>query len=139
MLNPGAPFLVYLYYAFDGRPAVFRLAWRISDVLRRAICRLPAAMKHVVTDLLALIVYFPLARGSLLAEKLGMKVGNIPLSYYRTHSFYTMRTDSRDRFGTPLERRFTRSEIAGMMLAAGLHDVRFSEAAPYWCAVGYKA
>lgn len=139
MLKPGAPFLVYLYYAFDGRPIVFRLAWRLSDVLRRGICRLPSAMKHAVTDVLALFVYFPFARISRLAEKLGMDVGNIPLSYYRAHSFYTMRTDSRDRFGTPLERRFTRSQIASMMLAAGLRDLKFSEGAPYWCAVGIKA
>jgi SAM-dependent methyltransferase len=138
MLKPGAPFLVYLYYAFDGRPLMFRLAWRLSDLLRRAICRLPPAVKHGVTDLLALCVYFPLAKLSLLAETFGMNVGNIPLSYYRGHSFYTMRTDSRDRFGTPLERRFTRSEIAGMMSAAGLRDVTFSESAPYWCAVGCK-
>ena len=139
MLKPGAPFLVYLYYAFDGRPLLFRLAWRASDLLRRMICRLPSAAKHLVTDGLALLVYWPLARLALIAEKVGLGVGNIPLSYYRTHSFYTMRTDSRDRFGTPLERRFTRSEIAAMMNAAGLREVRFSEGAPYWCAVGYKA
>ncbi len=139
MLKPGAPFLVYLYYAFDGRPAMFRFVWRVSDVLRRAICRLPSAVKHAVTDVLALLVYWPLARLSWFAEKLGMCVKNIPLSYYRAHSFYTMRTDSRDRFGTPLERRFTKAEISSMMGVAGLRDVRFSEATPYWCAVGYKA
>lgn len=139
MLKTDAPFLVYLYYAFDGRSAAFRLAWRISDVLRRGICRLPSAAKHAVTDVLALLVYWPLARLSLLAEHLNLNVKNIPLSYYRSHTFYTMRTDSRDRFGTPLERRFTKIEIASMMSAAGLRDVRFSEGAPYWCAVGYKA
>jgi ubiquinone/menaquinone biosynthesis C-methylase UbiE len=138
MLKQGAPFLVYLYYAFDGRPMVFRLAWRISDFLRRAIWRLPSSAKHAVTDVLALLVYFPLARISLVVDKLGMNVDNIPLSYYRALSFYTMRTDSRDRFGTPLERRFTKAEILNMMTAAGLRDVHFSEGAPYWCAVGYK-
>ena len=49
-----------------------------------------------------------------------------------------MRTDSRDRFGTPLEQRFTRNEIAAMMESAGLDDVRFSDRAPFWCAVGIK-
>jgi hypothetical protein len=49
-----------------------------------------------------------------------------------------MRTDARDRFGTPLEQRFTRQEITAMMSAAGLDKVRFSELAPYWCAVGIK-
>ena len=31
-----------------------------------------------------------------------------------------MRTDSRDRFGTPLEKRYSRREISEMMQAAGL-------------------
>ena len=54
---------------------------------------------------------------------------------YRNTSFYTMRTDSRDRFGTPLEQRFTRSEIKDMMLAAGLDDIKFSNRS-FWVAVG---
>ena len=138
MLKPGAPFQLYLYYAFDNRSFLFRLIWRCSDLLRRAVCRLPSALKHLVTDILAVMVYYPLARFSLLVERMGLNVASIPLSYYRNHSFYTMRTDSRDRFGTPLEHRFTRREIAAMMDTAGLDDVRFSDCAPYWCAVGIK-
>ena len=49
-----------------------------------------------------------------------------------------MRTDSRDRFGTPLEQRFTRKEIEKMMESAGLKDITFSEETPFWCAVGIK-
>ena len=138
MLKPGAPFLVYLYYAFDNRPLAFKLAWRFSDLLRRGIRRLPARLKHLVTDTLAVLVYWPLARISLLGERLGFDVSNVPLSYYRHHSFYTMRTDSRDRFGTPLEQRFNRSQIESMMQSAGLENIRFSERAPFWCAVGVK-
>ena len=138
MLKSGAPFLVYLYYAFDNRSLAFKFIWRCSDILRRVIYRLPASLKHLVTDALAAIFYFPLARMSLLLERLGMRVSGIPLSYYRKHTFYTMRTDSRDRFGTPLEQRFTRKEISQMLEAAGLMDIRFSERAPFWCAVGIK-
>lgn len=138
MLKPGAPFLLYLYYAFDNRPAAFRFAWRCSDVLRRGIRRLPPRLKHALTDVIAATVYWPLAKLSSLGERLGFNVANVPLSYYRAHSFYTMRTDSRDRFGTPLEQRFSRGQIESMMQAAGLRDIRFSEYAPYWCAVGIK-
>jgi SAM-dependent methyltransferase len=138
-LKPGAPFLLYLYYAFDNRSAAFKLAWRCSDALRRVISRMPGTLKHAVTNALALGIYLPLARMSSVAEKLHFDVEGIPLSYYRNHSLYTMRTDARDRFGTPLEQRFTRAEIEQMMVAAGLRDIRFSERAPYWCAVGFKA
>jgi len=139
MLKQGAPFQLYLYYAFGNRSTMFKLIWRCSDFLRRGICKLPAMLKHLLTDALAAMLYFPLARLSLLFERLGFDVRDIPLSYYRNHSFYTMRTDSRDRFGTPLEQRFTRSQIAQMMSEAGLESIHFSESAPYWCAVGYKA
>lgn len=138
MLKPGAPFLLYLYYAFDNRSAPFQILWRCSDVMRRVICRLPAQLKHIVTDCLAATVYYPLARFALLIEYLGSSADRVPLAYYRHHTFYTMRTDSRDRFGTPLEQRFTRTQIAEMMEAAGLRDVCFSTRAPYWCAVGLK-
>ena len=138
LLKPGAPFQVYLYYAFDNRSVLFKLIWKCTDLLRQVIYQLPPFLKHLVTDVLAAIVYYPLARLSLLVEKLGFSVWSIPLSYYRNHSFYTMRTDSRDRFGTPLEQRFTKKEIATMMESAGLVDVRFSDSAPYWCAVGFK-
>lgn len=138
MLKPGAPFLLYLYYRFDNRSAGYRMLWSVSDWIRQAVSRLPSKPKHVVTDLLALVAYFPLARAALLAEKLGVDVTGWPLAYYRDHSWYTMRTDSRDRFGTPLEQRFTREEIRSMMEAAGLESVTFSERAPFWCAVGFR-
>jgi hypothetical protein len=69
----------------------------------------------------------------------GLAVNGVPLSFYRDHSFYTMRTDARDRFGTPLEQRFTKEQIEKMMRDAGLTDIVFSEMAPYWCALGFKA
>jgi len=97
MLKPGAPFLCYIYYAFDNRSAAYRLAWRCSDWLRRGICRLPAGVKAHVTDLLALAVYYPLARIARLVEGANLDPSNIPLAYYRNHSLYTMRTDARDR------------------------------------------
>ena len=138
LLKPGAPFLLYLYYRFDNRPLWFRALWRVSDLLRGGISRLPERAKAVVTDVLAAVLYWPLARLARAVEKLGGDPAPLPLSFYRSKSFYTMRTDSRDRFGTPLEQRFTKAEILAMMNAAGLTRVRFSEREPYWVAVGLK-
>ena len=138
ILKPGAPLLVYLYYAFDNRGWVYRVLWRASDLVRRIICKLPSRFKHLVTDVIAAIVYFPLARLSLLLDKVGINAASMPLFYYRNHSFYTMRTDSRDRFGTPLEQRFTKQQIKSYMERSGLIDIKFSDNAPYWCAIGIK-
>lgn len=137
-LKRGAPFLLYLYYAFDNQPAWFRAIWRVSDAVRRATSRLPHAAKLATTQTIALFVYWPLARVARVAEQMGMSVHSFPLSAYRNRSFYTMRTDALDRFGTTLEHRFSRVEIETMMRAAGLDEIRFSPNAPFWCAVGIK-
>ncbi|HKU89321.1 MAG TPA: class I SAM-dependent methyltransferase [Steroidobacteraceae bacterium] len=137
-LKPGAPFLVYLYYRFDNRPLWFRLIWRCSDVIRRAVSRLPNSLRFAASQVLALTVYWPLARAARLVTKLGGDASRLPLSYYGDKPLYVMRNDALDRFGTRLEQRFTRPEIADMMQRAGLERIVFSDRMPFWCAVGYK-
>jgi SAM-dependent methyltransferase len=137
-LKPGAPLLLYLYYAFDNRPRWFRALWQGSDVVRRVVSGLPYRMQNWISLGIASGVYWPLARLSGAVERLGMNVDAMPLSYYRQRSFYVMRTDARDRFGTGLEQRFTANEIRQMMHEAGLERIQFSPNPPYWCAVGYK-
>lgn len=137
-LKPGAPLLLYLYYAFDNRPSWYRRLWRVSNSVRARLCDSPFWVKHTVTLAIAATVYFPLAKLSLFAEALGLTVDAFPLSAYRRRSFYTMRTDALDRFGTRLEQRFTRQEISRMMEQAGLTQIVFSDAVPFWCAVGYR-
>jgi ubiquinone/menaquinone biosynthesis C-methylase UbiE len=139
LLRPGAPLLVYLYYAFDNRPAWYRGLWRASDVLRRRLSRAPHRVKLAVTSFVAVTVYLPLARTAALARRAGVRADAFPLAYYADRSLYTMRTDAYDRFGTRLEQRFTRDEIAGMLARAGFEDVRFSDGEPFWCAVAMRA
>ena len=138
VLKPGAPLLLYLYYAFDNRPAWFRLLWRISDLGRRLIARLPHGLRYAVSQVIAAVVYWPLARVALLLDRLGILPGSFPLAIYRSVSFYAMRTDALDRFGTQLEQRFTRSDIERLMRAAGLGQIVFSNRPPFWCAAGIK-
>ncbi len=137
-LKSGAPFLLYLYYAFDQRPVWFRAIWRTSDMLRQVISKLPYSLKRAVCSAIAAGIYLPLARGSLLLERAGVDVTNIPQSGYRRRSFYSMRTDALDRFGTRLEQRFTAPQIREMMERAGLERITFSDTHPFWTAVGYK-
>jgi ubiquinone/menaquinone biosynthesis C-methylase UbiE len=137
-LKANAPLLVYLYYALDNRPAWFRWTWKATDAVRRCISSFPAWLKTRVCDVIAALVYFPLARTSALLERMGCPVRGIPLSYYRSMSFYTMRTDALDRFGTRLEQRFTKEQIRDMLEKAGFRDVRFSPAEPFWCAVAFR-
>jgi ubiquinone/menaquinone biosynthesis C-methylase UbiE len=137
-LKPGAPFLVYLYYSFENRPFWFRLLWKASELGRAIISKAPHPARYAMSQIIAAAVYWPLARTARLFERLGFDASNFPLSMYRSCSFYTMRTDALDRFGTQLEQRFSRAEIRAMMESAGLRRIEFSNREPFWCAVGYR-
>tara|TARA_X000001036_G_scaffold437940_1_gene484508 strand:+ start:232 stop:1068 length:837 start_codon:yes stop_codon:yes gene_type:complete len=137
-LKKGAPLLLYLYYRFDNRPLWFRFIWSISDLIRKVVSKMPYGLRYTLSQIIAVVIYFPLARTSLYLEKLNLNVSNFPLSSYKNLSFYTMRTDALDRFGTRLEQRFTRDEIKNMMEKAGLENIKFSNSKPFWVAVGYK-
>ena len=137
-LKPGAPFLLYLYYNFDNKPIWYAWIWRCSELVRKVVSKTPHSMRYWLSQILAIFIYLPLAKGSLLIEKLGFDVSNFPLAQYRNTSFYTMRTDALDRFGTSLEQRFSKKEIEVMMLDAGLENITFSEVS-FWTALGYKS
>jgi ubiquinone/menaquinone biosynthesis C-methylase UbiE len=137
-LKPGAPFLVYLYYAFDNRPRWYRMIWQASNLVRQVMWRLPHPLRFALSQIIAALVYWPLARFALLLEQLGGPANAPPLAWYRDKSFYVMRTDAYDRFCTKLEKRFTREQITRMLEAAGFADVLFSDREPFWCAVAFK-
>ena len=132
-------FLIYVYYRFDNRPLWFRTLWRMSDAGRQLISKMPFSARKGATRVIAATIYWPLARIAWLFEQLGGDPSLIPLNWYRNLSFYTMRTDALDRFGTRLELRFTKVEIQAMMERSGLEDIRFSDHAPYWVAIGKRA
>ena len=138
LLKPGAPFLLYIYYSFENRPSWFKFLWVISNYIRLIIYRLPKKIKFLICDFIALIVYYPIARLALIIKKAGYDLKNFPLHAYQNNSFYVMRTDARDRFGTPLEKRFTKKEIYQMMRESGLEKIKFKNSTPFWTAVGFK-
>lgn len=137
-LKIGAPFLVYLYYDLENRPRWFKLIWRVCDAGRRIVSRLPFGPRVMVTTAISALVYWPLAKLSSLAARAGLSVSKIPLSSYRDKTFYWMRTDALDRFGTRLEKRYSRDEVIRLMESAGLEGIQVSDGEPYWCAVGRR-
>jgi len=138
-LKTNAPFLIYLYYALDNRPIWYRLLWRITDFARLVVSRLPHPLRLVISQTVAALIYWPLARVARFMSWQGRSASALPLSYYADKSFYVMRTDAYDRFCTRLEKRFRRSEIERMLTRAGFKDITFSSKQPFWCAVGVKS
>jgi SAM-dependent methyltransferase len=136
----GGYFLVYLYYNLDNRGIGYKLIFQASTLLRLVVSKLPGRVKKGLCDALALAVYYPLAKTSHVVKKLGLvrTAEKLPLAYYGDKSFWIMRNDALDRFGTPLEQRFTKAQIEEMMQNAGLSEITFSNRAPYWHAIGKK-
>ncbi|CAB4332293.1 unannotated protein [freshwater metagenome] len=133
-IKPGGYFLCYLYYALENKPFAYRLLWKFSNLFRLAISKLPFIARRAVCEIIAGIFYFPLARVSKAVEKLGMSTGNIPLHHYAQMSYYVMRNDAYDRFGTSLEQRFTQLEITQMLSQSGfdMSTLTFSKDEPFW-------
>ena len=138
ILKKGAPFLIYLYYNFENRGLLFVTIWKISNYFRIFISRLPFFIKKKITDFIALTIYLPLKYMYIFFEFMKFNVSFMPLYFYKNKSFYTMRTDSLDRFGTIIEKRFSKKDISELLESAGFEKISFSTQEPYWTAICYK-
>ncbi len=140
-LKSGGYLLVYIYYNLDNKGWFLRSLFFLSNNARKVIFRLPDKIKVLICDLLAVVVYLPLVTFSRALKKAFPHknfYSKVPLSYYWDKSFHMIRNDSLDRFGTPLEKRYSRAEIKEIMEKAGLKEIVFSEKEPYWHAIGVK-
>ncbi len=91
--------------------------------------------------MLSVLLYMPFVLLSRLLRFFGISkkiIKKIPLHGYEGISFYIIRNDALDRFGTPLEQRFSKADIEEMMKEAGLCDIVFGKEIPYWHAIGKK-
>lgn len=140
-VRPGGYFLLYLYYNLDNRSLPFKILFHLSNSIRWVVSKLPQTLKKIICDILAVIFYMPFVGLCRLLKIAGVPERirrSVPLQAYEDQSFYVIRNDSLDRFGTPLEHRFSRKQMQQMMETAGLYDIRFSEKIPFWHAVGRK-
>ena len=137
-LKKNSPFLVYLYHNFEENNFLYKIIWNFSEIFRKIISRQNFFIKSIVCDLIAIFVYYPLSKLSIIFELLGLNIDNFPLSYYRNKSFYVMRNDSLDRFGTKYEKRYSKYDIIKLFKKAGFKNIKISNRRPYWCAIGYK-
>lgn len=132
-LKSDGALLVYLYYALDNRPAFFRWLLRAVTAVRQITSRLPKPIMHRLAMLIAIGVYWPLARTAGGLERLGLSriARQMPLHEYHRYSFSYMRTDAFDRFATPIEKRYSRKQIRVWLARYGLEPT-FSDVAPFW-------
>lgn len=139
-VKKGGYFFVYLYYNLENRGPFYTDLFKISDLIRRIVSRLPGKLKHFICDLLAIVFYMPFVSAGRLCKFFGFNnlAKRMPLCGYQNRSFFMIRNDTLDRFGTRLEQRFSKAQIIEMMTSAGLTDIIISPGIPLYHAVGKK-
>ena len=139
-VKKGGYFYTYLYYNLDNRGFFFKSVFLLSDPIRNVVSRMPAGLKRFSCDVLATLLYMPFVLTARLFYKIGLEklAKKIPLSDYANKTFFIIRNDTLDRFGTRLEQRFSRKQVEEMMTKAGLQNIIVSPASPFYHAVGQK-
>jgi 2-polyprenyl-3-methyl-5-hydroxy-6-metoxy-1,4-benzoquinol methylase len=141
-LKPNGHILLYLYYSLDNRGTIYKFIFNTSTLFRKIISKLPHTFKKIICDIIAIIIYMPfvgIVRFLFLCFGYKNWIKKIPLSYYSDKSFNIIRNDALDRFGTPLEQRFSKDEIMVMLKKAGISNATFSNNEPYWHVLGKKS
>ncbi len=139
-VKKGGHFYCYLYYALDNKGPIFRGFFNASNLLRRGVCQLPTGIKKITCDILAVGLYMPFVLTARLLNSIGLKKVSqkLPLYDYSHQSFFVIRNDSLDRFGTKLEQRFSKEQVIKMMENSGLENIVVSPHSPYYHAIGRK-
>ncbi len=137
----GGYFYTYLYYNLENRGLFFKFLFSVAGFFRKIISSLPLKAKKIICDILAVVFYMPfILLGRLLKKAgLGKLASKLPLAAYQGQTFFVIRNDSLDRFGTKLEHRFSKQEVVNMMANAGLVDIIVSNNLPLWHAIGKRA
>jgi SAM-dependent methyltransferase len=125
--RPGAPVAVYVYEDFVERSAALHLALKAVNALRAITTRLsPRALLRVsrmaspLVFALCTVPYNVLQRFSATRRL----ADSIP--YRHATGPFTLAGDLFDRFGAPVEYRYTRSGAASLMTGAGLEVTRIA-------------
>ena len=139
-LKKDGKILLYIYYNLENRSILYKAIFTISSVFRFLISKLPFTPKKIICEIIALIIYYPLSKFSKLILKLGFKniSKKIPLEYYKDKSIMIMRNDALDRFGTPLEQRFSKKYIEDILKKNNYKDITFSKYKPYYHLIATK-
>jgi 2-polyprenyl-3-methyl-5-hydroxy-6-metoxy-1,4-benzoquinol methylase len=133
-IKPGGYLLCYLYYNLENKSAIYRTIFYLSNFLRTIISKLPKRIKMLLCYLIALNIYWPMAKISKVAAKFGIDNSNLPLHHYAHFPFVFLKNDALDRFGTRIENRFGKVEIEYMLQQAQFNTgtLKFSELEPFY-------
>jgi SAM-dependent methyltransferase len=139
-VKKGGYFYCYLYHNLEKMNGWFRTLFWLSELIRKVVCQLPQKPKAIVCDILAVVIYMPFILLIRFLVLIGLRsiAKKLPLAAYNNKSFFIIRNDSLDKFGTNLEQRFSKQQVEAFMKNCGLTDVVISSGTPYYHSIGKK-
>ena len=136
----GGYFYCYLYYNLENRGLIFKNIFAISTKIRNKVSKMNSTSKKILCDLIAIFFYMPFIVIARIFNFFNLKkISNkIPLNDYSNKSFFIIRNDALDRFGTTLEQRFSKKQVIEMMENSGLKEIIVSNGTPFYHAIGKR-
>ncbi len=136
----GGYFYCYLYHNLETRGWWFKTLFNAGELIRKIVCRFPTPIKKLTCDILAILIYMPLVLWVRFLVLIGLRkiAIKMPLSAYNNKSFFVIRNDALDKFGTKLEQRFSKAQVETMMRNCGLDEIVLSPLTPFYHAIGRK-
>ena len=140
LVRPGGTLRLYVYRSLADEPLARRALLGMVTGLRAVTTRLPPDALHAFSWAVSAVATaaFLVPRRALRGSPLGDRVTRgLPLVLYTDVPFRMLVAEQFDRFGAPLEGRYTRPEIEGWLEGAGL-EVRDVLPGLGWRAIARK-
>lgn len=140
VLKKASPAFLYLYEDHSENPAKY-IALKAVSAVRYITVRIPPRALYILCCLASPFVFILF---TVPAKIFGRFKATASLAEHMPFNFgttpFSLREDLYDRFGAPLERRYSRKEIHDMFEKCGFRDVRITRLKDTagWVAWGYK-
>lgn len=138
-LKPHGQIQIYLYWSPEGQP-IKRALLAVVGGIRRITTRLPHKIVYALAFPAAVTAFLMFAWPYRLLNKipwLKAIAERIPMKQYAGFPFRVCVNDQLDRFSAPIEKRYTRQEVADWLGRAGLEETKVSPAYG-WVGTGRK-
>jgi len=126
-VKTGGRVFIYVYHRLDDAPRWHRALLAGVTTVRRITTRMPRPLLKMSCTAVAGLCYIGLIIPARILKKSAHLRGiaeNIPLHRYSESPYYSIYTDTFDRFSAPLEQRYGRDQILEWFTKNGLSDVR---------------
>jgi ubiquinone/menaquinone biosynthesis C-methylase UbiE/uncharacterized protein YbaR (Trm112 family) len=127
-LKPGGEIQIYLYWTATGQPLKRALLAAVTAA-RRVTTRLPHSLLYALAFPAAVAAFALLVWPYQILRRipgLATLAEKIPMKQYASFPFRVCVNDQFDRFSAPIENRYTKEEVVGWLMQAGLEEPQVS-------------